>query len=320
MLFVAVVFIAICVWLPVRWTKRFDIREANDKAAVEDSYRKTVAQILGGAAIALAFAWTWIKDRETIEQSRIQTANQQFGTAATLISKGGLDARSAGIYSMENLVGARPQYYKPVVNTLESMVKMQKPESVPDGARPLPVSADIQAAIYVLGRMPQQESPLDMQHTYLVGGDFRGLTGFRGANFKGAVLFATNFSGANLSDTHFDGAQMSDWESFGRADWSDQVIQDWKTSKAWERVRFVALFDWATLTNATFEGMSVSGASFENADLAGTSFIKTDLSRADFKNARNLDQAKFLDNCYSGPEARPLGVPAEILKAQRSSC
>jgi Pentapeptide repeats (8 copies) len=270
---VAVGFLAICSWFPIYWTKRFQIVDIDKRAEIEDAYRRTLAQILGGAAIAVTFAWTWIKDRDTLELTRIQTANQQFGAAATLIAKKEDDARAAAVYSMENLVAARSDYYIPVVNTLKSVIKTHRPRPVPAGARPPKISDDVQAAVYVLGRMPRQKGPLEMQHLYLVGADFRSLQQFQGANFDGSVMFAVNFSAADLSAAMFGGTQMSDWESFGRDNWSDDVIRDWKTSKAWERVQFVALFDWATLTNATFEGMSVSGASFQHADLAGAKFI-----------------------------------------------
>ena len=73
---------------------------------------------LGGAAIVLGFAWTWIKDHDTIELTRIQTSNQQFGEAATLISGKSVDGRAAAIYSLGNLMQTRPEYITPVINIL----------------------------------------------------------------------------------------------------------------------------------------------------------------------------------------------------------
>jgi len=318
-LIIALLFVVTSGWLPIVWTKRFQIADPNKRAGVEDSYRKTVAQVLGGAAIALTFAWTWVKDHETIELARIQAANQQFGDAAKLISTQNVDGRAAGIYSMENLVLARPEYYTPVVNTLRSIIKSHRPEPPPRGSEQPKVSDDLMAAIYVLGRLPRADKPIDMQHLYLVGGDFLGLTEFRAADFSGAVLFATNFSGADLTDAIFDGAQMSDWESVGSARWSDQLAQDWVGEKGWERIQFVALFDYATLTNASFKGMSVSGASFQNANLKNTKFNQTDLSRADFRKAVNLDTVDFKDACY-GFQGQPLGLDNAILRTLASPC
>jgi hypothetical protein len=237
----------------------------------------------------------------------------------TLLSSDNVDARVAGIYPMESLVSARTEYYMPVVNTLKSTIRKHEPKPPPQGAEKSKVSDDVIAAIYVLGRLPRQEAAISMQHLYLVGGDFLGLTGFRGSDFSGSTLFATNFSGADLTDAVFDGAQMSDWESVGSARWSDQLARDWMGKRGWERVQFVAKFDYANLTNASFKGMSVSGASFQHADLTGTKFQETDLSRADFKNATNLDKAVFTDSCFGSP-GQPLGLSSAIEKTLKSPC
>jgi hypothetical protein len=315
----AILFIFVCWQCPIFWTKRFHITDTEKRAEVEDSYRKTVAQVLGGAAIVLAFSWTWLKDHRTLELDSIQTSNQQFGQAATLLGHKDVDARLGGIYSMENLVSTNSQYRMPVVNILKAVISAHQNRSVVEGAPPPKVNDDVLAAIYVLGRLPSSQSGIDLQGLYLVGGDFRSSVGFRGAKFYSAYLYRANFASADLTDANFDGAQMSDWESVGTALWSDQFIVDWWGSKAWQRVQYVVLFDYATLINASFQGTSVAGASFENADLTGTKFIRTDVSRTDFQNARNLDQATFQDSCY-GPLGQPLGLSPKIMRGLTSPC
>jgi hypothetical protein len=309
-LIVGILFIVVCVYVPTRWTKRFRITDPDKKAEVEDSYRKTIAQVLGGAAIALAFAWTWVKDHETLEQTRIQSSNQQFGEAAKLIATESVDARAAGAYSMESLVVARPPYYAPAVNTLKSVVKTHRPRPPAEGEEQPRVTADIQAVIYVLGRLPGGRR-LEMTDLYLAGGNFSGLSGFRDADFRGAALFATNFSGADLTGAVFDGSQMSDWESVGSKRWSYELYQQWKKDKAWERARYVAWFDYANLTNTSFKNMSVAGASFQHAHLAGAKFDHVDVSRADFQYAIDLERAVFIEPCY-GMQGEPLGLPPSI--------
>jgi hypothetical protein len=325
-LIIAAIFVLVTVLLPPVLVQRFNISVPEKRAEVEDSYRKTVAQILGAAAIAVTWSWTWVKDHDTIkqnhdtmEQTRIQAANQQYSEMLKLLSSDNVDARVAGIYPMEALVAARSEYYTPVVNTLKSTIRRHEPKPPPQGAEKSKVSDDVIAAIYVLGRLPRQEAAINMQHLYLVGGDFLGQTGFRGSDFSGAALFATNFSGADLTGAVFDGAQMSDWESVGSARWSDQLARDWTGAKGWERVQYVVKFDYANLTNASFKGTSVSGASFQHADLSGTKFQETDLSRADFQNAVNLDKAVFTGSCYGTP-GQPLGLSQAIVKMLTSPC
>ena len=190
----------------------------------------------------------------------------------------------------------------------------------PEGSEKARVSDDVMAAIYVIGRLPLQEAPVDMQHLYLVGGSFQGSPGYRGADFSGAALFATNFSGAELTNAVFDGAQMSDWESVGSERWNDgKLAIEWAKSKGWERVQYVVLFDWANLTNASFKGTSVAGASFEHADLTNTVIDQTDLSLADFQHARNLDKAIFRMSCFQA-EAKPIGLSEDTISKLASPC
>jgi uncharacterized protein YjbI with pentapeptide repeats len=308
---VAVVFIALTWWFPTFYTNRFQIADPEKRAEVEDSYRKTVAQILGGAAIALTFAWTWFKDSQTLDLNRIQTSNQQFSEASALIANSDMDARAAGIYSMQQVVSTNSQYLVPVTNVLKAVIKTHKPESGAEGASPLKVGDDVMAAIHVLDRLPL--SGIDMQGLYLVGGDFRSAIGFRGATFYSAALYQTNFASADLTDAVFDGAQMSDWESVGSALWSDTFIADWWGSKAWQRVQYVTLFNYANLTNASFTGTSVAGAIFGHANLTGTKFVRTNLSRADFQDAENLDKAVFQNCCY-GPPGQPRGLSPAVMQ------
>jgi hypothetical protein len=322
---IALVFVAITAFLPIRLASRFDIKEPDKKAEAEDAIRRTIAQILGAAAIAVTWSWTWAKDRDAIdqghkttEQARIQAINQQYSDLLKLLSSDSVDTRVAGIYPMEMLVASSPVYYGPVVSTLRSTIKRRAPDP-PQNAEKPKVSDDVMAAVYVLGRMPGGETAIDMQHLYLVGANFLGLHGFRGADFSGAALFAANFSGADLTGAIFDGAQMSDWESIGSARWSDSLAAEWAGEKAWERVQYVVKFDYATLVNASFKGTSVAGASFQHADVANAKFDHTDLSRADFQNVVNLDKAVFAGSSYGVP-GKPLGLSDKIMQSLRSQC
>jgi len=86
---------------------------------------------------------------------------------------------------------------------------------------------------------------------------------------------------------------------------------------SWERYRYVANFDNATLIDAGFEDTSVAGASFRNANLAGARFYGSDISRADFTGALGLSDAKF-EGAYYGHEgddrltSEPINLPEPI--------
>jgi hypothetical protein len=126
---VALLFIAICFTLAEAATRRAGLANNAAKATFRDSYTKTLAQVFGGAAVVLAFAWTIIKDSKTLEQSAVRAANQQFIEAAKLMADEKIEARAAGNYSYEKLVAAYPEYYDPVINTLLAFILQQRPKS-----------------------------------------------------------------------------------------------------------------------------------------------------------------------------------------------
>jgi uncharacterized protein YjbI with pentapeptide repeats len=327
LLVLAGLFVVTSALLPVVWVKwQFTIADDEKRAAVEDSYRRTIAQVLGAAAIAVTWYWTWSKEHEASEQARVQTeqtraqsANQQYSELLKHLSSDNVNERVAGIYPMVTLVATRLEYYVPVINLLKSTIRKNQPKAPPDGAEKTKAPDDVMAAIYVLGHLPRRGEGLDMQQLYLVGGYFKGSTGYYRANFSRAQLFAADFSGADLTEAVFDGGQMSDWESYGSARFSHKVADEWMSERVWERVQYVVKFDYATLRDASFKNTSVAGASFQHADLTNTTFDQTDLSRADFQYAVSLDKAVFKDSCYT-PPGNPLGLPQSLFQTLRSPC
>jgi len=59
---IALAFIWFCGWDASRRLAKFEIPEANDRAELDDGFRKTTAQILGAAAVVVVFAYTFTKD------------------------------------------------------------------------------------------------------------------------------------------------------------------------------------------------------------------------------------------------------------------
>src|SRR5262249_40234203 len=178
--FAAILFILACWYLPMKLTRDAGIDDPEKLAKLQDSNRKTVAQIAGGAALVLAFSWTFLKDQQTLDLSRTQTVNQQFAEAAKLLANGAdaksstAEGRAAAIYSLESIVNSRAEYYAPVVYTLLSLIhERQSSVRYPEGARPPHVTNDVKAAIYVIGRFPRLKNrPLDFRELHLVGGSF----------------------------------------------------------------------------------------------------------------------------------------------------
>src|SRR6266705_475867 len=155
-------------WWP-RWQVNLlalEIRDPKARADVEHKFRKTVGQLLGGAAM-LCGAWL----------AFLQFSQQQQQAAGDLlisnqVSKGfeqlasdKMAIRLGGIYALEGVMNAseRPEQYRgPVLEMLCAFVReytigktvFEKP------------AIDIQAALTVIGRRKGQELP-DLASAYL---------------------------------------------------------------------------------------------------------------------------------------------------------
>jgi cbb3-type cytochrome oxidase subunit 3 len=104
----AFIFILVCWVWPIYRTKALRKKDREKAAELEDDYRKTVAQVLGGAALVVGFSWTFLKDQRTLEQSLHDSAGKQFAEVAKLLdsSKSAAPSRAAGIYAFESVVNA----------------------------------------------------------------------------------------------------------------------------------------------------------------------------------------------------------------------
>jgi hypothetical protein len=316
----AIGFLAALIYLPKRYTATLEASDI-DLAELRDTYRKTIAQVAGGAALLITFIWTITKDRDTIDLARAQAVNQQFAEAAKLLASndgktGNSESRAAAIYSMEHIVDSRKEYRDPVVNTLLSLIRsrVQNKTTPADYKQALEhIDLDLKAALYVIGRIPRPpKQELELNGLYLVGGVFSSQDGrsigYEGARFRGSKLHSANFRNAKLTGAKFEGADMADWQSHGLPGWDKM-----EGSEDWRRSPYIISFAGANLTNAVFTNVWVEGASFEGADVARANFEGTRIGRAVFTDAKNLPTASFKGACYEG-RFKPQGLPENILK------
>lgn len=299
---------AFLVWwiAPIFVVRRFTLANDKDRADLEDSYRKTMGQAIGAIAVIATFAWTLIKDRETIAQTHAQLnnqtsqfaetqqqatnqfANQQFIAAAGLLNQTAIGTHIAGLYAMQQIAEAQPgQYLVPATRSIVGFIKSStasiKKQSDQDWS---PVDPAVQSAISILAMLNRgvgHHIDVDLHGVYLVQGNFtcpKPCSAFVGANFQGAKLYGANLSELDLTGVKFDGAFMADWEAYGEK-WSEIKTEDYENT----RQEYVVNFNNSTLTNAGFDHVNMGGAALENTCLAGTRFWATDLSRASFKGA-----------------------------------
>src|SRR6266480_5783864 len=234
-------------WWP-RWQVNLlalEIRDPKARADVEDKFRKTVGQLLGGAAVLFGawLAFLQFSQQQQTAQSQIkqqqQAAQQQQQQAArdllisNQVSKGfeqlasdKMAMRLGGIYALEGVMNAseRPEQYRgPVLEMLCAFVR----EYTIGKTVLVKPAIDIQTALTVIGRRKGQELP-DLAKVNIPGANLSGanlsgakldrvdLTGadLTGANLgladlNGAYLSGANLSGANLSGANLRGADLT---------------------------------------------------------------------------------------------------------------
>jgi uncharacterized protein YjbI with pentapeptide repeats len=314
--------LALLVWwlIPVYMVRKFGhLDNDKERADVEDNYRKTIGQALGAVALIVTFGWTFYKDRDSMDQSRDQSAaqtkqftaqqnqardqfvNQQFIAAAGLLKEKAVGTRVAGLYALEQIASAEPATNAPQVTGTQQAANAKNPYLIPTIRAMIgfikssteskaeknpkqdwtPIAADTQSAVSILGHLNENHRiDIDLQGAYLVHADLKMKSNaFVAANFQGAKLYAANMSGLNLNSAMFGGSYMADWEAYGTK-W-EPTPEDYENT----RQDYTVNFDGSMLAGAGFENVFMGGASLKGSCLAGAKFPGTDLSRVSFEKA-----------------------------------
>lgn len=320
----AVVFLLACYTIPQWLTRSYTFATVKERVDAVDAYRKTLAQVLGGFALVVTFAWTVLKDSQTLDQGRLQLANQQFIEGAKLLKETNAGASAAGVHALSQVAITRPEFEPLVTNTLVSFIKSGEPQKAqnhdpfPNGS-PATIPANIQAAIAVLAnRSKNDEGQIDLYGAYLVRAKFSiadrsGSGAFRGAKFEAAILHGADFHDLDLSSARFGGSTMADWKAYAPA-WVETTPQD-RNYRDNVRHLFTVNFQNANLTRANFDNAEMGGANLRSANLKDASLWQTNLSRADLTKAVNLpmfDGAILIDAIFADTDL----ADVEFLRAR----
>jgi len=294
-----------------RRTARLNIQDDKDRAEIEDTYRKTTAQVVGAAAVTLVFAYNLTKDNQTMELAASQAAATTYAEGVKLFKDDNPTVRASGIYLLERVASNRAEYREPIASTLVAFIRNETPDSKPAKAHRIDV--DLRAAVHVLGRtaiIPDDSTTtLNLDGVNLAGADFSNLKGFAGRRLDGADLRAANFIGANLRGAQLSGVDMNDSGAYG-PEFTDEVTHrpEWSYEKYW----YAAQFDNADLTGAMLDGSGLAGVLFGRANLKDVNLERTVLSRADFSLAKNLETANFGSACADSPPVFPEGFACKL--------
>jgi hypothetical protein len=279
------------------------IRDAKARADTEDSFRKTITQLLGGAAVLIGAGFAYLQftqQQKTSSEQFLQqqkTSSEQFlqqqrashdSLISNQVSKGfeqlGNDkstvVRLGGIYALEGVMNASEEYHRPVLEALCAFVRDNNARSeVKDDQPP---ATDVQAALTVIARRsPSVTDVVDLSHAKIPKADLSS------ANLRRAYLSGAYLPGANLSRTKPIGANLS-YAALHDANLSGAALADANLSSA-------------DLADANLRGAILGGAYLNQANLSGADLSGANLSGAYLRDA-TISQTQLDEAC--GTEAK----------------
>jgi hypothetical protein len=285
-----------------------DVRQASADARLHAASGFRTAFVAGLAGLA-ALGSLAIANR-TYRLTQQGQITDRYTKAIEQLGGDKLDVRLGGIYALERIATDSERDHPTVVEVLSAFVREHSQPSTGDDDNvgddssgplappPEPVkresTADVQAAVTVLGRLPQRR--------HVTRGNLKG------AHLEGANLDDANLEGATLADAHLEGASL-DWANLQRAN-----LQRAHLAGAYLQHAHLAGADLgmanlegALLGGAILRGAHLHGANLERAWLQWAHLEGADLKRANLESAQlwgtklqgaNLDGAQLQGATY----------------------
>jgi uncharacterized protein YjbI with pentapeptide repeats len=293
--------------LPMRQMRSITAADPKARADIEDNFRKTIGQLLGGAAVLIGAGIAYLQfteqQRNTQKQfvdqqdaSRKQFEEQQKASRDLMISNqvakgfellGNKDQepmqRMGGIYALEGVMNNSEDYHQPVLETLSAFVRVGTKTKTGEG----PPTDDIQAALMVIARRNSgfTELPLNLAKAHIPKVDL-----------SRANLTAANLNGADLSRARSDAANLNGAELIG-ADLRGAALNGANLSNA--DLNGANLSN-AALSGPTRYGNDRSNTNLSRTNLSGATLTGALLSGADLTDAQNLTQEQLDKACGTG--------------------
>jgi uncharacterized protein YjbI with pentapeptide repeats len=265
-------------WDLPKWqlTQLRGLADDKAKADVEDNFRKTIGQLLGGAVVligaAIGATFTYLQFSQQQQASHELLISTQVSKGFELLGSNQSMMQLGGIYALEGVMKTSEQYHQPALETLCAFVRDRTKTETGDG----PPFTEIQAALTVIGRRTAIETETalpDLKNAHIPRADLRS------ADLRGAYLYNTDLRHADLRSAYLNRAY---------------VIADLRG----------AYLDGADLRGATLHGdvggvdtgADLSGTHLDGADLRGAAVAQAQLDRACGTNVK-LDPGLTIKRC-----------------------
>ena len=294
-----------------------------DLALVENSFRATLAQIIGGSLLLLSLYLTYRNVKIAQENLRVTEEGKltdRFSKAVELLGDKKLEVRLGGIYALERIARDSQKDHWTVMEVLTAFVRENSHKKLDEIETPgredlmaqkddrkekeVKLREDIQAIMTVIGRRKwiENESPrrLDLGGVNLAKCNLReadlsqarfykanlAFADLREAKLRGASLYRADLSYADLNSSDLRRANLQ-YAHLGGANLSFANLSG---AKLLEAHLGGANLGFANLGGAKLDGADLNNAKLNGAKLGGATFLKADLSKANLYKA-DLDDA-----------------------------
>jgi len=295
------------------------IAKAKDLFEAENEARKTLAQIVGGAAILIGLIFTWKTlqvDKEGQITERFTRAIEQLGTMRS-DGEPNFEVRVGGIYALERIAKDSPQDHWTIMEVLTTYIQektyvqenapcslainqqLNKNKTEEDQLREESTQskpkADIQAILNVIGRSERahenEKQYLNLKRINLQGAQLYQLyeAHLGRADLRGACLVGVNLRKANLGRANLRGLAKF---------WGETHLENADLKEAYLGETDLCL---AFLNGAELKDTCLEGASLQQADLRGVKELAIEqICKAKTLYKTNLNNTM----CYVGGKSK----------------
>jgi len=272
------------IWLPYWRVSQFGINNATENATLENQYRATLAQILGGVALGIGFYYTWRritiaeKDLKVSQEGQITErftrAVDQLG-AIDQFGKPAIEIRLGGIYSLERISNESDKDYWPIMEILTAYVRKNSSVEVLENKKVMHLAMHIQSNESTICEVPEERKiSLDIQAVLTVLGERK--YSFNNGEYKYLNLSKAHLEGADLREAHLEEADLRETHLEG-ADLFKAHLEGAHLLMAHLKG---ANLNEAHLEEADLNNAHLEGANLNEAYLEGVNLVKTHLEGA----------------------------------------
>lgn len=183
-------------------------------AKLENEFRRTFAEIVGGVILIAGIYFTWQEmgvTRKQLDLVRQGQITERFTRAIEQLASDETSVILGGIYTLERLANDSPEDRGTIIEILSAYVRDQAPLEKEKPQSIIRARADIQTALASLVRLSHVEiegpRKLDLSRSNLMAVDLRGAK-LRGALLNKCWLDWADFTGADLEGAQLGSASL----------------------------------------------------------------------------------------------------------------